>query len=442
MSDKIRILEDVPFEGGANLAKQDGGDTNLIAAETTRAMQEAQAGFIMAKQFPRHEHDAIVRITRSCQRPTLAEKAMYAFPRGGSQVTGPSIRLAEVLAQQWGNINFGYRELHEGPGMTQVLAYAYDLETNTRAEKVFHVKHVRDTKQGTKTITDRRDLYELIANQAARRIRSCILQIIPGDVVEAAIEASQAALEKHEGGNLDERREKCVEAFKSFDVTKDMIEKRMGKKAHALLPADLVVLRNIHRSLSDGMSSVEQWFPADATERAKEKLQKATEKKDPPKKKAPKKKATEAPEPPPEPEGDPEPPEEPQDEPEPQEDDEEPESEELEGPPDEEEDEDDELDEMIPLEDVEEAIALKTGAGRPSNFQIQIENNMVAGMKKLLGTGVSDEDATEIAARSVYTIMKREGECDQINAMPVKNRVAFMNALKDWADDPIGGDDE
>ncbi len=39
----------------------------------------------------------------ACQRPpTLAQSAVYSYGRGGSSVTGPSIRLAEALSSKLG----------------------------------------------------------------------------------------------------------------------------------------------------------------------------------------------------------------------------------------------------------------------------------------------------------------------------------------------------
>ncbi|WP_331490569.1 hypothetical protein, partial [Metaclostridioides mangenotii] len=66
---------------------------------TTRQAQEVQAAMIIAKKFPRDEVEAFNRILKSCQRKSLAEQSMYEYPRGGQKVTGPSIRLAEALAQ-------------------------------------------------------------------------------------------------------------------------------------------------------------------------------------------------------------------------------------------------------------------------------------------------------------------------------------------------------
>src|SRR5690606_13682459 len=120
-------------------------------------------------------------------RPFLAQQAIYAYPRGPQTVTGPSIRLAEAMAQAWGNLDCGIREISQADGVSVAEAYAIDLETNIRISKTFHVRHVRDTKQGKKRLTDSRDIYELVANQGARRLRACILGILPGDVVDAAV---------------------------------------------------------------------------------------------------------------------------------------------------------------------------------------------------------------------------------------------------------------
>ena len=98
----------------------------------SRQAQEVQAAMVIAKKFPRDEVESFNRIMRACQRKKLAEQSMYEFPRGTTKVTGPSIRLAEAAAQNWRNIDFGVIELEQKNGESQVMAYAWDLETNTR----------------------------------------------------------------------------------------------------------------------------------------------------------------------------------------------------------------------------------------------------------------------------------------------------------------------
>ena len=152
-----------------------------------RQAQEVQAAMVVAKKFPRDEYNAIEKIRRTCQRATLAEQAIYSYPRGKENVSGPSVRLAEALAQNWGNIDYGIIELEQKDGVSEMMAYAWDLETNTRVTKIFSVEHKRDTKKGSYQLTDSRDIYELTANFGARRMRACIHGVIPGDVVDMAV---------------------------------------------------------------------------------------------------------------------------------------------------------------------------------------------------------------------------------------------------------------
>lgn len=141
----------------------------------SRQAQEVQAAMVIAKKFPRDEYEATEKIKRTCQRSTLAEQAIYSYPRGGQNVSGPSIRLAEALAQNWGNIDYGIIELEQKDGKSEMMAYAWDLESNTRVTKIFGVEHKRDTKKGSYVLTDSRDIYEATANFGARRMRACIL---------------------------------------------------------------------------------------------------------------------------------------------------------------------------------------------------------------------------------------------------------------------------
>lgn len=178
------------FEKQAPAARSAGAE--LIAS---REVQEVQVAMVAAKRFPRDVYGAYNRIMQDCKRRTLAEKAMYEYPRGGQTVTGPSIHLARSIARSWGNLDSGFKVLDQTATESTVMAYCWDLETNYRETKVFTVKHVRETKKGAYPLTDSRDIYELIANQSARRERSCILSVIPQDIVDAAVGECSATLQ-------------------------------------------------------------------------------------------------------------------------------------------------------------------------------------------------------------------------------------------------------
>lgn len=231
----------------------------LVETESQRAIAETQAAVLMAKRFPRDQAGAMDKIITACTRTTLAESATYSYARGGQEITGPSIRLAETIAQLWGNLQFGIRELSQVNGESEVEAFAWDIETNTRQVKIFKVRHERHTKQGAKKLTDPRDIYELVANNGARRLRACILGVIPGDVVEAAVSQCDVTL-KTTADVTPETINKMVEKFAEFGVTKAMIEKRIQRNIESITPALVVNLRKIYNSLKDGMAQPVDFF--------------------------------------------------------------------------------------------------------------------------------------------------------------------------------------
>lgn len=235
-------------------------ETSVIAgAEQQRAIAEIQSAMVIAKRFPRDQMAAMDRILRACTRPTLAEGALYTYTKGGTEITGPSIRLAEAIAQAWGNMQFGIRELDQRDGESTVEAYSWDIESNTRQVKVFHVKHKIKAYGSLKELTDPRDIYELTANQGARRLRACILGTVPGDVVEAAVKQCEETMET----SCDTSPEKIkimVESFGKYRVTADMIKIRIQCNVEAIRPAQMVQLKKIYASMRDGMSKASDWF--------------------------------------------------------------------------------------------------------------------------------------------------------------------------------------
>lgn len=231
-------------------------------SEASRAVAEVQGAIISAKHFPRDLNAAYTRIMKACKIKIIAENSMYEYAKGGAKVSGASIRLAEVLAQNFGNLNFGIKELSRADGESQMLAYCHDLETNTRQTREFAVPHARSSKaKGRVELTDDRDVYELTANQGARRLRACILGIIPADFIEGAIEECYKTLQDADKNiPMGERVRTMLGSFDAQGVTQSMIEKRLGHKLDAISETELVDLRKVYTAIKDGFGSREQYF--------------------------------------------------------------------------------------------------------------------------------------------------------------------------------------
>ena len=259
------------FEQQAPAARSVGAE--LVAS---REAQDAQMRMVAAKRFPRDVVAAYNRIMQDCQRRSLAEKAMYEYPRGGAMVTGPSIHLAKAMARSWGNLLSGFKVLEQSAKESTVMAYCWDLETNYTEEKVFFVPHIRETKKGAKPLTDPRDIYEMVANQAARRERACILSVIPGDVVDAAIGQCNATLAGNSKIPLVDTIRAMVKAFQEdYGITAEMLEKYIGCKKEAFSQQSVIRLRNVYNTLRDGSASVEQYFDLSAASPTQDKPQEA-----------------------------------------------------------------------------------------------------------------------------------------------------------------------
>lgn len=245
-----------PFTGDVVAAPTGASQQALVQRES----QEIQARMLVARNFPRDPIRAMDKIINAFTRPTLCEDATYQYGRGGTDVSGLSIRAAEVLAQNWGNIACGVVELTRAGGQSECLSYATDLETGFHDEKRFFVRHWRDKKGGRGApVTEERDIYEVIANYGARRKRACILAVIPSDVQEAAERQIDVTL-KTKIEITEESLKKLVEAFATYGVTQEMIEKRIQRHLATMLPAQMLTMKRIYASLRDGMSEVESWF--------------------------------------------------------------------------------------------------------------------------------------------------------------------------------------
>lgn len=240
-----------------------------------RTLGEVQVAVMMAKQFPRDKIESRDKLINACCGLELATLAVYSYSRGGTEITGPTIRMAEAAKRAWGNMQSGYRELSrmkgpDGVGVSEVEAFAWDTENNTRESTTITVRHWRDTKKGGYALTDERDIRELLSNQAKRIERTCILNSIDGDLIEGALSQVAATLAS-KVQVTPETIASMVKKFEDFKVTPEQLAKRIQRRIEAINGPLMVSLGKIYNSLKDGMSKAEDWFePEVAVEPADE----------------------------------------------------------------------------------------------------------------------------------------------------------------------------
>jgi hypothetical protein len=248
--------------------KQDLSMQNYV--EQNRAAQEVQAALVIAKKFPRDEMAAYKRIMSACKRTNLAEQAIYSLPIGGTVQRGPSIRLAEVLAQAWGNLKFGFKEYERINGKSNCVAFCHDLETNTNSEMTFEVEHWIETgKKGQKVIkaiTDPAEIDRLVANRGSKKLRNCILKVIPPDIIDDALKACRDTVAKGDNSPLTDRVRQALVKFEAFAITQKMIEERLGHSVDVTTPEEFADLVAIYKSLVDKQATRADFFKTGETD--------------------------------------------------------------------------------------------------------------------------------------------------------------------------------
>jgi hypothetical protein len=231
------------------------------AIEQARAVAEVQAAVTVAQNMPRNTTGVEAEMVEACSRMALAERAFYSVPNRGN---GPSVHLARELIAIWGNTDSGVRELRrdDEAGVSEMIAFAWDQQRNTRNSRSFIQPHEKSTKAGRKKLTDLNDIYLSNQNTGARALRECIFSTLPAWFTEQAQTLCRQTLERGDGEPLETRVAKMVEAFDKIGVSADRLESKIGRSQAAWLASDVAQMKIAYTSVTrDGLNADDE-FPA------------------------------------------------------------------------------------------------------------------------------------------------------------------------------------
>lgn len=232
------------------------------AVEQARAVAEVQAQILVAQSVPRDVRRAEVEMIDACSKLSLANRAFYRVPNRGS---GASVHLARELARIWGNVQYGVHELRrdDDAGESEIQAFAWDVQTNTRSTRTFIVPHARMAQGSRKKLTDLNDIYLSNQNIGARAVRECIFTVLPTAFVEAAQDTCRRTIEHGEGTPIAERIETMLAKFReSFSVSQAQLENKTGRKRGQWDGGTIAEMTVLYQSLQRGEVTVDEEFPS------------------------------------------------------------------------------------------------------------------------------------------------------------------------------------
>ncbi len=191
----------------------------------------------------------------------IAEKCHYMLKRRDrktgkvKRIEGPSIRFAEMLYYQWGNIKAGSRTVEVGE--THITAQGVCMD----AQKLVFIS--TETRRSIVTRGGQRyseDMVNMTANAAgALAKRNAVLQVIPAVFYMPALNAARKVA-LGDISTLRERIDKSLKAFAELGVSQEAIEKYLETPIAAMTLHDLSDLRMTYHAIEDGLTTPEEAF--------------------------------------------------------------------------------------------------------------------------------------------------------------------------------------
>jgi len=213
-----------------------------------------------AKAFPRNVTRAIQNsLAIACLDTPTASTCTYSVPRGGKAISGPSVHLAKILAQNWGNLRIESRVIAIDDKHVTSQGICFDLENNIAIKT--EVKRSIMTRNGR--MSD--DMITVTGNAGnSIALRNAIFAVIPKGVTDKVY---GEALKVITGDVSDEtkllkRRKQVFDGLKdAYGVNEQEVLSAVGKASLShVTPEDLVVIIGIGQAIKDGDTTVDLAF--------------------------------------------------------------------------------------------------------------------------------------------------------------------------------------
>lgn len=214
-----------------------------------------------AKAYPRNVKRALDNsIIMATMDTETAQTCSYSLPRGGKTISGASVHLAKILAQNWGNLRVEAKVISIEPKQITSQAVAFDLENNL-AIKV-EVKRSIVDRTGKRFNDDMIVVTGNAGNSIA--LRNAILSVIPKAIVDKVYNEAKNKItgDISDKTKLMAKRKQVLDGFKDvYGVSEAEVLKVIGKASIEHIDSDnIVTLIGIAQAIKDGDTSVEDMF--------------------------------------------------------------------------------------------------------------------------------------------------------------------------------------
>lgn len=221
------------------------------------ARAEVDVQIATARRYPRSlqafRNEAMEMVTLT---EAIAAECIYALPRDGKTIEGPSARFAEIIASAWGNCRAGARIVNEGPEFVTAQGVFHDLQRNVAItyEQQRRITNKHGKRFGT-------DMIAVTGNAASSiALRNAILKGVPkafwADMYDAARKTAMGDVK-----TLANRRAEAIKLFQGYGVTAAQIFAVLEVAGEEEITLDhLLTLRGMATAIKEGDTTPEQAF--------------------------------------------------------------------------------------------------------------------------------------------------------------------------------------
>lgn len=254
------------------LTAQENAPTSMTVGDGGASQAQAMvlAQFAMADRRPRNMASVVNRLNYLASRPSYAESAVYALPRGGKQIEGLSIRAAEAIANAYGNIRFGSNVVSETGEYVYGVGWACDLETNAYNEQAWRAPKTieRKSKDAKSVVVGQRinsfgetvfiieapegEMRVTANSEASRAVRTAILRVIPADVQEDFMKACKAKAKSRDKSDPEDAKRRVLGAFNDAGISSAQLSAYTRLDLSGDISQHLDRLRALFASVRDG----------------------------------------------------------------------------------------------------------------------------------------------------------------------------------------------
>jgi hypothetical protein len=244
-----------------------------VVNETTGELVEVAAEAGGLEQQTRGEIDIQIRTARAYPRSVsrfvsevlslatlnqeTAAACFYALPRDGKSVSGPSARLAEIVASCWGHMRVEARVTGEDDHFVMSRAMAWDLQNNVAI--AFEARRRITNKKGQR-FND--DMIAVTANAASSiAIRNAIFKVVPSAFWRPIFEACRRAAVGDQK-TLADRRAASLEYFQKMGIEQARVFALLGVTGIEDVSLEHVgTLLGLANAIKEGETSIDEAFP-------------------------------------------------------------------------------------------------------------------------------------------------------------------------------------